>query len=96
MKTSITKTQSRISLSLEGVKKDIQTIAPKAYDFFYYQTPVKSGNARSRTKLRGDTIEASYPYAGKLDNGYSRQSPKGMSNPTKAYIKSLARKILGK
>ena len=50
-------------------------------------TPVDSGNARNRTRLRGDTkIVADYGYAGRLDDGWSKQAPKGFTEPTEDFI----------
>ena len=96
MSAKITRTDSRIKLSLNTVQKELKTIPPKAHAFFYFKTPVKSGNARSKTKLKGDVIDANYPYAGKLDKGASKQSPDGMSRPTLKYIRDLVRKTLGR
>lgn len=90
------KTESRITLALQNKQKQLAKVPVQAYDFFYKQTPVRTGNARSKTKLKNDTIRASYPYAGRLDRGYSRQSPQGMSRPTINFIKRLVRKILGR
>lgn len=96
MSAKIIKTDSRIRLSLTAVQKELKTVPPKAYNFFYFKTPIDSGNARSKTKLKGDVISANYPYAGKLDRGHSKQSPDGMSKPTLKYIRDLTRKIFGR
>ena len=45
-------------------------------------TPKRSGNARNKTKLRGDKIHSNYPYAGRLDSGWSKQAPNGFTEPT--------------
>ena len=45
-------------------------------------TPIKSGNARNKTTIQGDKIVSNYGYAGKLNEGYSRQAPKGFTEPT--------------
>lgn len=50
--------------------------------FFKNATPVRSGAARSRTRTVGEKISADYGYAGRLDEGYSKQAPDGMSDPT--------------
>jgi hypothetical protein len=53
-----------------------------AHDFFVKATPIDSGNARKRTKKEGsDTIFADYAYAKRLDQGWSKQAPDGMSKP---------------
>ena len=61
-------------------------LADDAYKFFKKTTPIRSGNARRNTKLKGSSIQANYPYAQRLDSGYSRQAPKGMTEPTIKYL----------
>lgn len=61
---------------------DENKITKFAYKEFVDNTPIRSGNARRNTKLRGNIIDADYPYAQRLEEGYSRQSPKGMTEPT--------------
>lgn len=63
-----------------------QQLTRDGYEFFVEQTPVKTGNARRNTRLKGTTIDANYPYAEPLDQGRSRQSPKGMVKPTEQYL----------
>lgn len=96
MRPRLIKTQSKIALSLNAARKEMNTIPGKAFNFFYFETPIDTGRARSRTRLKGDTIRADYPYAGRLDRGYSKQAPQGMSKPTLAYIRRLVRKIFGR
>ena len=72
---------------LDQAKKELDGIAVKAFDFFVKETPVRTGNARRNTRLtQKKTIEAKYPYAAQLDEGSSKQSPKGMTQPTELYI----------
>jgi len=69
----------------------------EAYKFFVEHTPIRSGNARNHTFLQGDEIEADYPYAERLDNGYSPQAPAGMTKPTIEFIKAeIHRQLKGK
>lgn len=74
----------------------LDQIPKQAYTFFKAHTPIRSGRARRNTVLKNDTIHAAYPYAQRLDNGYSPQAPDGMSKPTEAYIKKTVDKILRK
>lgn len=68
-----------------------------AYKYWKKITPVKTGNARRRTRLQGSKIKANYQYAVPLDNGWSKQAPRGMSEPTERYIKKrIARSVLRK
>lgn len=54
-----------------------------AYDTWIKFTPRASGNAVRNTKLVNNEIRAEYPYALRLDQGYSRQNNGvGMSGPT--------------
>lgn len=57
--------------------------------FFRAKTPIKTGNARSKTRQKDLTINADYGYAGRLDDGFSKQAPKGMSDPTIDQIDKL-------
>lgn len=83
---------------LEYIQK---TITPKelidnaGYPTFIKSTPVKTGNARRHTKKTSTEIDANYPYAKRLDEGWSRQSPKGMIAPTIAAIRAYIKKKLG-
>lgn len=60
-------------------------------------TPIDTGNARSRTNLRGKTkIVADYAYAGRLDDGWSRQAPKGFVSPTEDFIEDEVNRQVGR
>ena len=63
-----------------------EKLAQQAFGVFRSTTPIRSGNARSNTHLSQNDIEANYPYAQRLDRGYSRQAPRGMTQPTDDYI----------
>lgn len=69
---------------------------------FKAKTPVKSGNARSKTKTRigrggnDSRIEANYPYADKLNAGWSGQAPAGMSNPTMQQMDTFVSKYISR
>jgi hypothetical protein len=74
---------------------DTNKMAKAALPVFVANTPVKSGNARRHTSVSQDTISAGYPYATRLDNGYSKQSPAGMKKPTIMWLKDYIKKHLG-
>lgn len=73
-------------------------VPEKAYRYFRNLTPVRSGNARNKTKFRAGSdqhvIEANYPYAKRLDTGWSTQALQGMSMPTLEYIEGLVKSRL--
>jgi hypothetical protein len=65
-----------------------------AYQQWLKNTPIKTGNARRKTRLNRMTIQAQYPYAERLNEGASKQAPDGMSEPVKQYIETEIRKIM--
>jgi hypothetical protein len=54
-------------------------------------TPKRTGNARSHTELTTrNEIVGDYPYARRLDNGWSKQAPRGIIRPfTKWWLEQL-------
>lgn len=86
---------NKLSSKFKKVGTKLNNVPNDAYVFFVNQTPVRSGNARRNTKLQNKTqIQANYPYAKRLDEGYSKQSPKGMINPTIDFIRNRVKEIL--
>lgn len=73
---------------LKRLEKDIdKAITDSMQDTFKYyikETPVKGGNARRRTKFNKNrnSINSNYDYAGRLDSGWSKQAPKGFTEPS--------------
>jgi len=86
---------NRIRPHLQKVDRRLSKVAPEAHKFFVSETPIRTGNARRKTRLQGKIIKADYPYAKRLDEGWSRQSPEGMSKPTIQYIKDMIADIMG-
>ena len=82
--------------SLDKIQRDLQQVPREAHDFFVKGTPKRTGNARNKTRLQGNVINAGYNYADRLDKGYSRQAPKGMTAPTTSFITRLLRRIIRK
>ena len=70
----------------------------------------RGGNAKKKTKRKGNSVIGNYPYAGVLDDGlfprspkggfgkttggYSTQAPNGMAEPTIKHIKKLFNKYV--
>ena len=86
--------QNKITSSIARIQKKLDKLPQEAYKEFVKNTPVRSGNARRNTKLRGDEIQANYAYAQRLNEGYSQQSPDGMTSPTEAFLKKRLKQIL--
>ena len=89
-------TKDSMTASLAKIQRDLVAVPKEIYDYWRGITPVKSGNARRKTVLKGDTIHAAYPYAVPLDEGHSKQAPRGMSKPTEQYLKRLLDKKIRK
>ena len=86
--------QNNITSSINKIQQKLDNLPKEAHQEFVKNTPIRTGNARRKTKLNKDTIEANYPYAQRLDEGYSKQSPKGMTKPTEDFIKKRVKQIL--
>ena len=86
--------QDTITSSIKAILTKMKNLPQEAFVEFVKDTPIRYGNARRSTTLSGTTIKAEYAYAKRLDQGYSKQSPQGMSAPTEAFIKKRIIQIL--
>lgn len=84
-----------INRAIRRIERELPSIANEAHTSFVGNTPVDSGNARKSTRLRGNTIDARYNYANRLNEGYSGQAKQGMTDPTIESIRKHVRQILG-
>lgn len=99
--------------------KQVQNLPKEAYKYFVAVTPIgkpstwknpkaakpgyKPGNARRSTKMRGNTIQANYAYAYRLDKlrgpgrpRWSKQAPRGMREPTRQFVLMRYNRIFGR
>lgn len=81
---------------LRDLEVDIVSAWQDTGVFFKNTTPVRTGNARSRTRTVGKKISADYGYAGRLDEGWSKQAPTGMSDPSLDYFEKEVNDIVRK
>jgi hypothetical protein len=82
--------------SLRRISAALTKLPSEAYTIFKDETPIKTGNAKRRTRLQGQVIKADYDYATELDAGKSRQAPEGMSRPTEQFITKRVNEIMRK
>lgn len=84
----------RLNMLLDTLNS--QTLSREAFKKFRDVTPIKTGNAKRKTRLETNTINADYGYAEVLDKGRhmtrrgmrgSEQAPKGMTEPTIEHIR---------
>lgn len=93
---SVKLVKDTITPSLARIKAGLADLPQEAYEFWVKNTPKRSGNARNRTRRSGNTIDANYPYAQRLDEGWSKQAPNGMTEPTNEFLRRRTREILRK
>lgn len=91
MKFNVKQVADHITPSLNTQSARFKALPKSAYNYFVSITPIDTGYARSRTQLKGNTIDANYPYAIPLDKGWSRQARDGMTRPTEKYIRDYLR-----
>ena len=89
-------TQDNITPSIEAIQRNLADLPQRATDYWRSITPKRTGYARSHTRRSGDSIVADYNYAKQLDEGTSRQAPRGMSKPTEQYIAQTLKTIVRK
>lgn len=93
---TVKKTKDTVTPDIARIKRDLAALPRDVYNYWVGITPIDTGNARKKTKLTGNVIHANYAYANRLDEGYSKQAPKGMSEPTTEYLNKKVKQILGK
>lgn len=73
-----------LGLLQKDINKAVSDSMNSTYRYFRRITPKRSGNARSNTDYDRRNLEiiADYPYAARLDEGWSKQAPKGFTDPT--------------
>jgi hypothetical protein len=85
------KTSDGIGIRLRGIVKELSQLPDEALNKFRELTPIRTGNARRRTRLQNrHTIKADYHYATDLDDGKSKQAKQGMTKPFAAWFKRRA------
>ena len=77
-----TKAMNRLEVMPRSVMKQL-------YPYYLSKTPIRGGNARNRTKLSRLGINSNYAYAGRLDEGWSKQSPDGFTAPSEKQLDQL-------
>lgn len=81
----------RLRSRVNEIRRVLSQLPKDAHKEFRSITPIDTGNARSKTDLRGNEIQGNYPYANRLNEGYSRQAQQGMTEPTIEWIRRQLR-----
>ena len=90
---TLRKASNNIDKRVAKLQKEFGNIVGEAHKKFVEVTPIDTGNARSKTDLRGNEIQANYDYSVRLQNGYSRQAPNGMRDETIDHVRNIIKKI---
>lgn len=81
--TGLSVTLKHLETTIQGIIDDVEYTV---YKTARANTPVLTGNAKRNWKRekepKGFTVENRVPYIERLDRGYSRKKPKGMTGPT--------------
>ena len=68
------------------VEDQVNTVAQIYLEEAQKATPIKSGRARRAwnkdVQRQGFTVDNNVPYIGRLEEGYSKQAPRGITGPT--------------
>lgn len=90
--------QSKLDKLPEEAHKEFVRLTPvgdpNRWKTKYKPKNYKPGNARRSTILKGDTIQANYPYAQRLNEGYSSQAPRGMTEPLLKFLRKRIKDIV--
>tara|TARA_R100000951_G_scaffold30856_1_gene26509 strand:+ start:75 stop:371 length:297 start_codon:yes stop_codon:yes gene_type:complete len=89
MKTKIIIKDSQFDNLINKLEEMPISVMKTVYPYYVNSTPIRSGNARNRTKLNKTTISSKYAYAGRLDEGWSKQAPKGFTDPSIDQLEKL-------
>lgn len=103
------KGQQRLTAKLKNIQGKLKVLPVESHKEFVQLTPIgdpnrwntkykpknyRPGNARRSTVLKGNTIQADYPYAKRLDTGYSSQAPKGIVKPFIIWLRKRVKQIV--
>ena len=88
--------RNQMSGQLRKIKQELAKVPQQGLVQFRALTPIRSGNARRNTYLDRDTIRADYPYAQRLDQGWSKQAPQGIVRPWEQWLRNRIRQIMGR
>ena len=78
---------TRVAADLKKeIDQTVRLISEDYFDLVKDKTPVKSGRAKRGWRLKKQKqfsyrVSNRVPYIGRLDDGYSKQAPRGMTRP---------------
>lgn len=86
-------TRDRYTARSRQIQNFLRDLPRNMKNEFQRLTPIDTGNARSKTELQGNEIQGNYPYANRLNTGWSQQAPQGMTDPTIEWVREQLRRL---
>jgi len=74
IKVSVKVSKNAFTPAVKNMTQALSALPTQGLKEFQRLTPIDSGNARNRTILTQNEIQADYPYAQRLDNNWSKQT----------------------
>ena len=97
IKISVKVDNTALNAKLKRQQRELALLPQQGLTEFTRLTPRKTGNARANTDLTNNkVIVGDYPYAQRLDQGWSRQAPKGMIAPFTVWWNKQIKRIFRK
>jgi hypothetical protein len=94
LKVDVQVNTSGLNTKLNKVQQGLAALPQQTLDEFKKNTPIRSGNARRRTRLSGNSIEANYPYAQRLEDNWSSQTKgQGIIEPTLKWLRNRIKQL---
>lgn len=90
----ITGNFNRLRNRTAKIQRDLDNLPKEFLQVVRKETPIDTGNARRNTTvIDKNTIRADYPYAKRLDEGWSKQAREGFVKPSLRWLKNRIRQI---
>lgn len=86
-------TRDRMQSRSRQIDRFLKNLPQMMHDKFVEVTPIDTGNAKNSTELDGNKIIGNYNYANRLNTGWSRQAPQGMTDPVIEHVRDELRKL---
>lgn len=86
-------TRDRYTARSREINRFLEKLPAMMHEKFVEVTPIDTGNAKSKTELNGNEIQGNYDYANRLNTGWSKQAPQGMTDQVIDHVREELRKL---
>lgn len=85
---------SKLRNRTQNIERDLKNLPREFLPIVRRETPIDTGRARQSTVIHDqNTIRSDYPYAGRLNRGWSRQAREGFVKPSLIWLYRRIRQI---